>query len=114
MCLKTCTESSFLESVGFRRTQVSHFQILKENFSHVLMNINKKKESIKHCEYKISYTTAITSFYSSLFSAEQGKHGEAVGYIQLAETKLNECLKMKYTKEFTENLKAVIECVDAK
>ena len=69
---------------------------------------------MQYCQYKVSYYSGLTNYFSSISSSEQSKHGEAVGYIQAAETKLMECHKMKYLKEFNENLKFTLECIETK
>lgn len=47
-------------------------------------------------------------------SSEQKRHGEAVGNIQQAEAKINECVRQKYLKEFQEPLKYAQEIIEAK
>jgi hypothetical protein len=74
----------------------------------------KSKEFKQYCQFKINYYTAITFYYSAINSVEQKKIGEAVGYIQAAEAKITEAVKMKYLKEFQETLKYTQDCIDTK
>ena len=62
----------------------------------------------------MNYYGGLTNYFSAINSAEQNKFGEAVGYIQVAESKLNECGKLKFSKDNQENLKFTIERIEAK
>lgn len=73
------------------------------------------KDWKNYCLYKINYYTALTSYFASLSSSEQEKYGESLGYIQYAETKLTECVKMKIVfKEFQEPLKYTTDLIEMK
>lgn len=79
-----------------------------------IVGSRKSKDFKQYVQFKMSYYAALTYFYSCVSSLEQKKIGEAVAYAQAAETKINECVKMKYLKEFQETLKFAQECIDAK
>ena len=49
-----------------------------------------------------------------MFSAEQQKIGDSVGYIQVAEAKLAECAKLKNLKELLDTFKFTMECIETK
>lgn len=72
------------------------------------------KEFKQYCQFKMSYYAALTFYYSAISSYELKKFGEAVGYIQAAEAKVNECVKMKYLKEFADCLKFTSELIETK
>jgi tyrosine-protein phosphatase non-receptor type 23 len=74
----------------------------------------KAKEWKQYCTFKLNYYIGLSNYYSALSSAEINKYGEAIGYVQVAESKLSECVKMKYSKEFQETLKYAVDCVDIK
>jgi hypothetical protein len=62
----------------------------------------------------MNYYTALTNYFSSLSSLEQKKIGESVGYINIAESKINECVKMKFYKEYQDSLNFTVDVIDAK
>jgi hypothetical protein len=97
---------------------VDYYKIVLTNSekSELQNNVGSKKakEWKQYCTFKLNYYTGLSNYYSALASAELNKYGEAIGYIQVAETKLGECVKMKYLKEFQETLKFAVDCVDAK
>lgn len=73
------------------------------------------KDWKNYCTFKINYYSALTNYFGALSSAEQEKYGESIGYIQVCESKLAECNKMKNLfKEFQEILKYTCECIDTK
>ena len=73
------------------------------------------KDWKNYCLFKINYYTALTNYFGALSSAEQEKYGESIGYIQYAELKLSECVKMKNVfKEFQETLKYTVDYIDVK
>jgi hypothetical protein len=62
----------------------------------------------------MNYYTALANYFSSLFSLEQKKIGESVGYINIAEIKINECVKMKFYKEYQDSLNYTVDVIDTK
>jgi hypothetical protein len=72
------------------------------------------KEFKQYCQFKSAYYASLTFYYSAINSVEQKKIGESVGYVQAAETKINECVKMKFLKEFSDTLKYTAEVIDTK
>lgn len=72
------------------------------------------KDWKSYCQFKISYYTAIWNYFMAIFSADQQKYGDSVGYIQEAEAKITECSKMKNFKELQDTLKFTIECIENK
>ena len=72
------------------------------------------KEFKQYCSLKQAYYSGLTCFYSAVNSAEQKKFGESVGYLQLAEAKLNDCFKIKQLKEFSDTLMFTAEQIEIK
>ncbi|RNA28685.1 Tyrosine- phosphatase non-receptor type 23, partial [Brachionus plicatilis] len=74
----------------------------------------QSKDLKQYCQFKIFYYSALMFYFSALNSAEMKKIGEAVGYIQEAESKVVECTKMKNVKEFQDVLKYTSDLVTTK
>jgi tyrosine-protein phosphatase non-receptor type 23 len=85
----------------------------KNDFVSVVGN-KKTKEFKQYCNFKITYYQSMVHYYSAINSYEQKKIGESVGYIQVAEEKINECIKMKYLKEFNDCLKFTADVIETK
>ena len=61
------------------------------------------------------FYSGLVHYFAALNAVDQDKFGEAIGFVQSAEAKLNECSKMKSTlKEAQETLKFATELIEAK
>ena len=72
------------------------------------------KDFKQHCQLKLTYYVGVSNYFSALFAVEQKKMGEAVGYISVAEAKLNECVKMRSSKDYQDTLGFVVELMQEK
>ena len=71
------------------------------------------KELKNYCQFKINLYSAMMNYFMALSSAEQTKLGEAIGFIQISESRLQDCAKLKM-KEYSETLKYVTDVIETK
>lgn len=86
----------------------------KDNFkNNVDPTISKEMKNV--CLLKMNFYSSLANYFMSFASVDQSKYGEAIGFIQQSEIKLQECLKIKLaTKDYHETLKYTIELIQLK